>query len=131
MGYKNILIIAVLGERWDQTIANILLPAQHPGINILIQDGRQEFHYIHAGETLDINGRPGDTVSLIPLSSTVDGINTVGLEYPLTKGVLYFGKTRGVSNRLIEKTARVQINQGILLCTVIHQQSFSNRKGVE
>lgn len=129
MGYEDILIIAALGERWDQTIANILLPACHPGVKIKIQDGPQEIHYIHEGEELFIQGQPGDIVSLIPLSSAVKGINAEGLEYPLTDEVLYFGKTRGVSNRLTTRTARIQITKGILLCTVIHHESFSKKEG--
>ncbi len=51
-GYEDIVIFAALGERWDQTIANILLPVCHPGIKIMIQDGQYEIHYINAGRVL-------------------------------------------------------------------------------
>jgi len=130
-GHEDIVIFAALGERWDQTIANILLPVCHPGINIMIQDGQYEIHYINAGKVLFINGQPGDIVSLIPLSSVVCGIYTEGLEYPLSDGTLHFGKTRGVSNRINGNTGRVEIKQGILLCTVIHQENLSTRDGGE
>jgi len=130
-GYEDIVIFAALGERWDQTIANILLPVCHPGIKIMIQDGQYEIHYINAGNALFINGQPGDIVSLIPLSSVVSGIYTDGLEYPLSDGTLHFGKTRGVSNRIVGNTGRVEIKQGTLLCTVTHQENLSTREGGE
>jgi len=42
------------------------------------------------------------------------------LEYPLQQETLYFGTTRGVSNALLSETAMVQLEQGMLLCVVIH-----------
>jgi thiamine pyrophosphokinase len=121
LGADEIVIVAALGARWDQTIANLLLPASFPAVKISLLDGSQEIHYIRAGEKLEIHGRPGDMVSLIPLTGKAHGVTTEHLEYPLHGGELTFGSTRGISNTLLEETGTISINGGLLLCIVIHQ----------
>ena len=124
-GADEILVLAALGGRWDQTLANILLPAaeEYASLNIRLIDGAQEISLIKPGQRLDIHGRPGDTVSLIPLKGDAHGITTQALEYPLYCEILHFGSTRGVSNVLVEDQAWVSLQQGLLLCVVIHEDS--------
>jgi thiamine pyrophosphokinase len=121
LGIHEIVIVAALGARWDQTIANFLLPTLLPSIRITLLDGPQEIHYIYAGERIEINGKRGDIVSLIPIGGDVDGITTQGLEYPLKDERLPFGGTRGLSNVLLGEHGLITSKSGILLCTVIHQ----------
>ena len=122
LGVQEIKIIAALGARWDQTIANILLPPTTPSIRFTLIDGPQEIHYIYSGERLEITGSKGDIVSLIPIAGDVSGITTEGLEYPLLEDCLHFGSTRGISNVLLGENGAVSHKEGILLCTVIHQK---------
>jgi thiamine pyrophosphokinase len=117
----EILIYGALGKRWDQTIANLLLAGAYPLARIRLVDGDQEIRYVRARETLRIEGEPGDTVSLIPLSGDVEGITTRGLDYPLKDERLSFGSTRGVSNVLLGDRAEVTLREGLLVCVVIHQ----------
>jgi thiamine pyrophosphokinase len=121
LGADEIVIVAALGARWDQTIANLFLPASFPSVKISLLDGSQEIHYIRAGEKLEIHGQPGDMVSLIPLAGKAYGVTSEHLEYPLQGGELTFGSTRGISNVLLEETGTISINGGLLLCIVIHQ----------
>jgi thiamine pyrophosphokinase len=118
----EILVLGALGARWDQTIANLLLPASARlrDVPVRLIDGRQEVRLLRGGETHEIRGSPGDIVSLIPLGESVDGITTKGLEYPLRDETLYFGATRGISNVLLGDTASIMSRQGNLLCVVIH-----------
>ena len=120
--FQEIKIIAALGARWDQTIANIFLPPTTPSIRFTLIDGPQEIHYIYSGERLEITGSKGDVVSLIPIAGDVSGITTEGLEYPLLEERLLFGSTRGISNVLLGESGAVFHKEGILLCTVIHQE---------
>ena len=121
-GMQEIQVLGALGARWDQTLANLLLPAAVAlqGVRISLVDGPQEILLIRAGETLEIRGRPGDIVSLIPLNEDAAGISTAGLEYPLAGEPLYFGRTRGISNVLSAESGRVSLESGLLLCVVIH-----------
>lgn len=120
LGADEILILAALGARWDQTIANILLPTAFSTIPIKLIDGGQEIFFLRAGEQLEIYGQPGDTVSLIPLTGSAHGISSQNLEYPLEGDSLHFGSTRGISNVMLTSRARVSLQQGLLLCIVIH-----------
>jgi thiamine pyrophosphokinase len=120
-GADEILILGALGARWDQTLANIALPAAFPELDIRLADGDQEFFYLRTGETLTISGRPGDTLSLIPLGGDAQGITTDRLEYPLNGENLPLGSTRGVSNVLLAEQAQITLREGCLLCVVIHQ----------
>ena len=109
--------------RWDQTLANVSLAAAFPELNIRLADGNQEITYIRAGETTNISGRPGDTLSLIPVGGEARGITTAKLEYPLDGESLPPGSTRGISNVLLAETAQISLQSGLLLCVIIHQGS--------
>jgi thiamine pyrophosphokinase len=127
LGADEILVFAALGARWDQTLANLLLPAA-PGLEhvcIRLLDGPQEIVLLRAGEAHTLSGQAGDIVSLVPLGGHVYGITTTGLEYPLTDGTLYFGATRGISNVMLDEQATVQLKDGLLLCTLIHEDRFT------
>jgi thiamine pyrophosphokinase len=116
------VIVGGLGARWDQTIANLLLPVAFPSMKVRLIDGLQEITVISAGKAHTIQGEPGDTVSLIPVGGDAAGVSTSGLEYPLHAEKLRLGTTRGVSNVLIAREAQVTLEHGRLMCVVIHQQ---------
>jgi thiamine pyrophosphokinase len=122
-GATEVLVLAALGRRWDQTLANVLLPAgqAYTGLKVRLLDGPQEILLVHPRQTLELHGEPGDTLSLIPLMGDATGITTGNLEYPLQGETLHFGSTRGVSNVMQAKTATVYLETGLLLCVVIHQ----------
>lgn len=115
----SILIIAALGGRLDQTLANLYLLTRPDlsGLNVRLVDGKQEVFLVQ-GEAV-ITGQTGQRVSLIPLCSPVTGIHTTGLKYPLQNETLYTHKTRGISNEMASDSARITLREGILLC--IHE----------
>jgi thiamine pyrophosphokinase len=120
-GVTEIIILAALGGRLDQTIANLLLLTlpELRGIDVRIVEGHQAAFLIPAGgDGVLIEGQPGDTVSLIPLRGDVEGVTAEGVEWPLHDDTLRFGQARGVSNVLTAGQARVRIRQGLLLCVV-------------
>ncbi len=122
-GAQEVLVLGALGQRWDQTLANLLLTAA-PGLghlSIRLVDGPQEILPLRAGDSLEIWGRPGDTVSLIPIGGDARGVTSEGLEYPLAGGTLPFGSTLGVSNAFLASRARVTLEQGLLLCLIVHR----------
>lgn len=121
-GIRDVLILGALGNRWDQTMANLLLPAAaaYVDLNIRLVDESQEMTLVRTGQTLQLDGQAGDTLSLIPLAGDASGITTQGLEYPLERETLSFGNTRGISNVLLGDSASVSVEKGILLCVLIH-----------
>jgi thiamine pyrophosphokinase len=116
----EIVVFGALGDRWDQSIANALLVAlpEFDGMPIRLRHDRQVLFLIPPGPPVDLPGRPGDTVSLIPLAGGAAGITTRGLAFPLQGGGLDFASTRGISNRIRRLPASVRLEKGLLLCIV-------------
>ena len=125
-GVDEVLVLGGLGGRWDQTLGNLLLAA-HPdlrGVNIVFQDGGQRIFPIYDEVTLE--GKAGDTVSLIPVGGDAVGVTTTGLEYPLNGERLRFGETRGVSNVMLGERATVALEDGLILCVVMDRETLSD-----
>lgn len=127
---KEILILAALGGRLDQSLANIALltDLRLSTLDLRLDDGLEEILFCRAkspkGNQVEVQGRSGDIVSLLPWSAPVHGIQTKGLKWMLNDETLYPEKTRGVSNEMISDSASIEIKSGLLL--VIHRRQFSN-----
>jgi thiamine pyrophosphokinase len=121
---NGVIILGGLGARWDMTIASILLLANpiFNQLNIHLLDGEQEILLLKAGICSTIQGHPGDTVSLLPLTGDVSGVLTQGLEYPLHDETLQLGNARGVSNVLLSEQAKIFYKQGNLLCIMYRKK---------
>lgn len=118
-GCDSIRVIGAVGDRLDQSLANVYLlalPALR-GRDIRLLSGAQSTWIAYPGVTA-IDGAPGDTVSLVPLSGDARGIVTEALEYPLRGETLHFGPARGISNVMLSTRAQVTFESGLLL--VIH-----------
>lgn len=118
-GYHWLRIIGGLGDRFDQTLANVYLLALPAlaGLDVALVAGRQSLFLLRPGSHRLI-GEAGDTVSLMPLGGAVTGIVTEGLEYPLHDETLYFGPARGVSNVMLTSEAQISSQEGTLL--IVH-----------
>lgn len=117
---KEIVIVAALGGRIDQTIANIALLAD-PGFSnfdIRLDDGVEEIFFCR--NQAEVHGRSGDILSLIPWGVPVHHIQTEGLRWTLSDETLYPEKTRGVSNEMNSDIASVSIGSGLLL--IVHRR---------
>jgi thiamine pyrophosphokinase len=128
---NQVIIFGALGNRWDQTLANLLLPASadFSALDIRLIDGQQEIFLVRGDQKMEIQGMPGDTLSLIPLFGDTHGITTEGLEYVLNEGSLKFGSTRGISNVLLGSNATITCREGLLVGVLIHtSHGFSEDK---
>ena len=108
----HVFIIGALGNRWDMTIANILLAVHHqvlPVIHSLIGWLQMSLPSFEGKVTWISMVDQDDTLSLIPLGGDARGITTHGLVYPLIDETLYFGSSRGVSNVILSDQAQVII----------------------
>ena len=118
---QEILIIAALGGRLDHTLGNlallsdIRLAAFHPRFD----DGVEEIFFCR--EQVEVRGRSGDIVSLIPWGGPVQGIQTQRLRWSLNREILYPQKTRGISNEMLGDTASISVESGLLL--IVHRRT--------
>ena len=117
---QEIIILAALGGRLDQTLGNIALISDlRPStFDLRLDDGLEEVFFCR--DTCEINGTLGDTVSLLPWQGDVTGIVTTGLKWTLQNETLYPHKTRGISNEMTGETSTVQIKSGLLL--IVHRR---------
>jgi thiamine pyrophosphokinase len=118
---QQIVIVAALGGRLDQTIANIALltDLRLAASDIRLDDGVEEIFFCR--DQAQVQGRSGDIVSLIPWGGAVTEVQTENLKWVLSKETLYPDKTRGISNEMLTDTASVFIGSGLLL--VIHRRT--------
>lgn len=116
-GAAHIVLLGALGGRLDMILANLLL-LLHPELSsarVEVWSGYQTAWLIRPPGDEHVLGKPGDTLSLIPLLSDAEGITTRGLAYPLSDETLEAGKPRGVSNVFTGKKAQVMLRSGALM----------------
>ncbi len=122
-GSRSIRIVGANGGRLDQELGILfqLLRPDLAAIDARLEDGRTEAWLLRTEGV--IQGEIGDTISLLPVGSAVHGIITEGLHYPLRVETLWPYKTRGISNVMDSKEARVVIREGTLICVHIRAQA--------
>lgn len=114
--YK-ITILGALGKRMDHAIANIhiLKDALEANIHCQILDRYNRIYLINKSIQLEKNKAYGKYISLIPLTSTVEGLTLTGFKYPLNNYTLPIGTSLGISNEIIDNTAHIEMKNGILI----------------
>jgi thiamine pyrophosphokinase len=123
-GPESVIVLGALGgRRLDHALANLTLLA-HPDLagrplTILATDARVRLLDAagRAGPAtrLELSGRIGDLVTLLPVGGDALGVTTEGLRYPLEGEPIREGQTRGLSNVRIAARATVTIGSGRLL----------------
>lgn len=106
---ERILMFGFCGDRADHMLTNILMLAEHTRASMA--DEKNEIFALT--DKVEINGKCGKTLSIIPIKGDIDGITTEGLEYPLFDESLHFGKSRGVSNVIISDKCVISRKNGI------------------
>jgi thiamine pyrophosphokinase len=118
---EQIIIVAALGGRIDQSLANLALISdiRFVQLDVRLDDGVEEAFFCR--DQAQVQGKSGDVVSLIPWQGAVTGVRTENLKWPLHNEMLYPEKSRGVSNEMTSDIASVEIESGLLL--VVHRRN--------
>ncbi|ADQ14996.1 thiamine diphosphokinase [Halanaerobium hydrogeniformans] len=112
---KKVVLIAALGGRIDQELANLnlleyIITHQLEGkiiaknIEIALITGFKAFQ-----------GKENYRLSLIPQTKIVKDVSIKGCKYNLRNKDLFRHKTRGISNLITEKKAEISLEEGSLL----------------
>ena len=115
-GANEITVLGALGgPRLDHLVGNLLLLSSPwlEDVAVRLLDDLHEV-YIVKGDVI-FGGRKGDIISLLPLTPRVRDVSTLGLLYPLAGETLLQSATRGVSNEMTGREARVTHGEGALL----------------
>lgn len=117
-GADEVVILGALGgRRLDHQLANLLLlvePAWR-GVRLRIVRGETTARPLHGGDQLRLEAREGAIATLLPLSGDAVGVRTTGLRFPLDGETLSVGRTRGLSNVVVQIPASVSLERGTLL----------------
>jgi thiamine pyrophosphokinase len=120
LGPREVVIVAALGGRMDQTLANIALLSdiRLSTFDFRLDDGVEQIFFCR--DQAEVKGRSGDIVSLIPWGESVHGVQTQDLKWQLSNETLYPEKTRGISNEMTADMANIKISSGLLL--IVHNR---------
>jgi thiamine pyrophosphokinase len=111
------VVLGATGRRLDHTLKNLSVLKQFDSsLRLHFEDAYAEIRLVT--RALEIEGHPGQVVSLFPLSGRVEGITTEGLMYPLNGEALENGVRDGSSNQLTGTRARITVARGDLLVMV-------------
>lgn len=114
---SRITMMGALGKRMDHALANIhiLKDALKANIPCQIIDEHNRIYLINKEMTLEKDKVYGKYVSLIPLTSIVEGLTLTGFKYSLNHYTLPIGTSLGISNEIIGDIAHIKMDKGILI----------------
>ena len=110
-------IVLLAGERGrlDHFLATLLLLGSPRYADVLVDAEIGPAHVRVIRGERDLDGEPGELVTLLALHGAASGVRTDGLVYPLAGETLEPGSSRGVSNVFVGDTARVSVEHGVVL----------------
>jgi thiamine pyrophosphokinase len=116
LGAGRAVVVAGPGGRLDMVLANVavLTRARYSSVQVEAWIGTGWLAVVRAPRRLTLDGRVGETVSLLPVGGPAT-VTTTGLRYPLHAETLLPGSSRGVSNEIAAAGAAVQVDAGVLL----------------
>lgn len=114
---SSITIIGALGKRMDHAISNIhiLKYALEKKIPCQIVDVHNKIYLVKDNITIHKETFYGKYISLIPLTTEVQGLTLKGFKYPLENGSLSIGLSLGVSNEIVSRIATIELKKGIII----------------
>ncbi|EGD52966.1 thiamine pyrophosphokinase [Thermoanaerobacter ethanolicus JW 200] len=115
LGATDVTFIGVIGERFDHSYASLslLLYLLNRNIKGKIVNEKNEIYLIN--KFIEVEGKKGELLSLLPYSKEVKGIYTKGLFYGLSGQSMDLEMPYGISNVFTEDKATIEIEEGLLL----------------
>lgn len=120
---EELIVVGVTGKRLDHTLKNLSVMKQFNDQfkSIVFRDQHCDTFLIKSPFSQEF---PIHTsISLFPLSGTVEGVTTSGLKYPLKNGTLKNGERDGSSNLSVRKRVDITFSKGDLLLLVNRNSS--------
>lgn len=115
----SISILGGTGSRLDHVLGNIqsMMLAKKAGTACVMMDTHNRIRLIAEDTVLRKDEQYGRFVSLIPLTSQVEGVDLIGFKYPLHNHTFTSTGSAGlgVSNEILEEKAEIHIRCGVLI----------------
>lgn len=116
-GANKITLMGGTGTRIDHLLGNISLLGigLEEGVSIELVDPYNRIRMINQGMEITEREQFGKFLSIIPYSDKVTGVTLEGVKYPLKNHTMGGYNSLGISNEIVEDTARISFDEGILL----------------
>lgn len=116
-GAKEITLLGATGTRLDHVLGNMHLLGigLQENVKIALVDSYNRIRMISGKTELKKSEQFGEFVSFLPICGDARGVTLEGFKYPLREAVIPSFSSLGISNEIVEETARIEIAQGVLL----------------
>jgi thiamine pyrophosphokinase len=114
-GATTVTMVGGHGGRIDHFLANVLLLGHDRFAATAIDAWIDTAHVVVIRDDATFAGAVGSLCTLLAVGGPATGVTTHRLRYPLSDATLLPGSSWGVSNELLEPTARVTVASGTVL----------------
>jgi thiamine pyrophosphokinase len=111
----EICILAGIGGRMDHSLGNIGLLHIIENANARGYIAAEDCYIYLCIREINIYGKKGDILSILPFKGEAKGVYLSGLKYPLNNFNIPFGSPIGISNIMLSEKCNVKIQSGELL----------------
>lgn len=113
--FDYIDILGGIGNRLDHTLANayLLVYADRAVNQVRLRNSHHTIYLLTKEKPVRIRGAKGDTISLIPITEKIQGVNITGCRWEIEKGEIFQGQSRGISNYLENENANISVTDGM------------------
>lgn len=112
---KELYIIAALGGRFDQQLANINLLEYIYELNLKAKIISKNIEIAVIDKKKVFNSKKDYRLSLIPQSKEVKNLKISGCKYNLSGRDIFRSKSRGISNFIEDEKAEISLESGLLI----------------
>jgi len=115
------VLLSAFGGRIDHSLASVM------SLKYIMEKGAEGMLLTKKSRVFLIDGKATikrsiySKISLIPLTGTVTGVTTTGLQYPLENATLVQSANLGISNAFCTNEATIELKAGIL-CVVCESE---------
>lgn len=115
MKCDEVVIVSGTGSRLDHSLGNIELLYKLHAAGVKTRMLTNNSYIYICTDSLELEGKKGQTVSILNYIKEAEGINLEGFKYPLENAHFPFGKPLGISNVMLKDKCRISIRDGVLL----------------
>lgn len=119
-GHRDVIVVSGGGDRLDHLLGSLTVLARFARtIRLEAWIGTAHVHVLHDGDRVVLAPPPGSILSLVPLAGAAEGVTACGVRWPLDRGTLDWGTSRGISNE-VTGDVTVSLVRGVLAVIVPH-----------
>lgn len=116
-GATEIIVLGATGTRLDHVLANVNLLGigLEENVSIELVDAHNRIRMIDDSLEIKKSNQFGSFVSILPVKGDAKGVTLEGMKYPLQDADIVCFSSLGISNEIVDDTARIIVREGVLL----------------